>query len=632
MVSFARCSLQKGACSLAIFLWAFSVGGSDRLQEHSDRASRAMRRRDFSAAEKEYRAILAIAPQLAEIRSNLGLALHMQDKFEQAEREFRQALRENPKLFVPNYFLGIQLFKTNRYKEAKTHLESALSLEPSVKEVRYRLAATYVGLKEYDEAIRQYREILEQDPHEVDAHYSMGKIFNQLMEDSVRELSRSPNTPYYGLMLIEALEGGEEWRSIVDTEIPKIIQARPSVSNLHYELGRLRLREGKMDTARDLFRDELAVDPWSYQARYGLSQIELASGRYGDFAEELERAVAIRPEFFCPPPSLIVKIPAADLETAIEHCDTLLAQEFLAAQLARPNSLCDKLAPYTQKLAVSDGDLGNSAETLFQEKRYEAVISRLESGSKQPSRDASQLMAAQAYLETGQLEIAVRIARNLSHKPEVEDAAQYLLSRACQRLALQSLMEIERVAPDSYRAHQLKGGAYMIRNNMREAIVEFNASLDRHPEDAEVLYQLGRAHYYLAEFHDAFEALEKSLQLDPYNAEANFILGEGKVHTQAPEKALPFLTRALELDPSMVKAHEELGKAFLQMSRWEDAVKELELASSIDQSGELYYQLFRAYSKLKMEEKAQRALSRSNKLRQEKIKRERARIASHQQP
>lgn len=235
---------------------------------------------------------------LAEISSNLGLALHMQDKFQQAEKEFREALRANPKLFVPNYFLGIELFKTNRYKEAKTFLETAVGLNPSMTETHYRLAATYVGLKEYDEAIHQYREILKQDPRQVDALYSIGKIYNDLMENSVKELSNFPNSVYYGLTLIEALEGGQEWRSLVETEIPKIIQVHPSVPMLRYELGRLQLKDGKIDAARRLFQEELRVDPWSFQARYGLAQIGLALGQYGDFSQELERAVVIGPGFF----------------------------------------------------------------------------------------------------------------------------------------------------------------------------------------------------------------------------------------------------------------------------------------------------------------------------------------------
>jgi tetratricopeptide (TPR) repeat protein len=163
---------------------------------------------------------------------------------------------------------------------------------------------------------------------------------------------------------------------------------------------------------------------------------------------------------------------------------------------------------------------------------------------------------------------------------------------------------------------------------MRRAIDEFKMALERKPQDAELLYELGRAHYYLAEFPQAFETLEKSLKLDPYNAEANFIVGEGMVYTQEGERAVAYLQRALELEPTMLKAHGELGKAFLQMGQWESAARELEQAVTADSTGELHYQLFRAYSKLNQKEKAQEALTRSTKLRQDKIERERSRVVS----
>jgi tetratricopeptide (TPR) repeat protein len=612
-------------------VWFFFVQGDNKLEEHAERAGAAMQRSDFVEAEKEYRAILAVDPQLAEIRSNLGLALHMQDRFEQAEQEFRAALRANAKLFVPNYFLGVQLFKTNRYGEARSYLEAAVGLNPSMSEARYRLGATYVGLKEYDKAISQYREILKQQPSEVDALYSIGKVYNELMQQTVEELLSSSTGVYYGLMLIEASQDSDEWRSLVNAEIPKIIQGHPSAPTLHYEFGRLQLQDGKMNEAKELFEQELVIDPQSCQARYGLAQIALASGQYGDFSRELEAAVRVRPEFFCPCPPLALKIPAIKLANGLDRCDSPLAQQFLAAQLGKGNSFCGELKPYKDRLEAADQDLGKSPEMLFGEKRYEAVISRLARFSKARSADSSrQLLLAQAYFETGRLEEALSVAETVNRKPGAEQAAGYLLGRCYQGLAVQSLAELDRIAPDSSRAYQLKGEAQFIRKNMHEAIAAFKMALDREPQDAELLYELGRAHYYLAEFPQAFEALRKSLELDPYNAEANFIIGEGMVHTQEPERAVPFLQRALELDPSMLKAHGELGKALLQMNQWENAARELELASSTDPGGELHYQLFRAYTKLDQKEKAQGALTRSNKLRQEKIDRERARLASRQ--
>ena len=44
---------------------------------------------------------------------------------------------------------------------------------------------------------------------------------------------------------------------------------------------------------------------------------------------------------------------------------------------------------------------------------------------------------------------------------------------------------------------------------MREAIAAFKMALDREPEDPELLYELGRAHYYLGEFSQAFETCKR---------------------------------------------------------------------------------------------------------------------------
>jgi tetratricopeptide (TPR) repeat protein len=430
-------------------LWILCLQGSQQLQQHAERAGAAMQRNDFVEAEREYRALLAIAPQLGEIRSNLGLALHMQNKYESAEKEFRLALRSDPKLFVPNFFLGIQLFKTNRYKEAATHLEVAVGVNPSMKQARYELAATYVGLKEYDQAIRQYSEILKQDPQEVDALYSVGKIYNERMERSVEELLSSERGVHYGLLLIQALEGSDEWRSLVDTEIPKIAQAHPAAPLLRYELGRVHLERGELASAKQLFQEELAIDPWSFQSHYALAQIGLAARQYGHFAQELELAITIRPEFFCPLPALLLQVPAAEMANAMEHGSSPLAQQFLAAQLGRPNNFCDGLSAYKQKLAESDQDPQKSAIVLLREKRYEAVIARLANKSGlNPDNPSQQLVLAQAYFETGQCEAAARLADKLSQKPDFGAAARYLQSRSYEMLAVQSVAELERIAPD----------------------------------------------------------------------------------------------------------------------------------------------------------------------------------------
>jgi tetratricopeptide (TPR) repeat protein len=613
-----------------LLLCTASLHGIDQVAELAKQASVALATKDFAAAERGYRAILAIDPRLAEMRSNLGIALHMQGKYDQSELEFRQAARVNPRLFVPNYFLGVRLFKTNRYEEARSFLAAALSIDPGNLQAREWLAATHIGLHEHDEGMRQYRQILKQEPTYVDALYAVGKVYVDLMDRSLKIVASGPENAYYGLLLLEAVGRGEDWRKLIDTKLPTILRANPLIPALRYKLGILKLRSGQTEEARHLFQEEIAIDPWSFQAYYGLAQISLASAQFETFADELNKAVATRPEYFCPAPPIQLRIPGTNLEAALERSRDPLAAQFLAAKLGRTNSFCAQVARFVHQTATNDGSSGKSAEALFREKRYEAAIS-LWTGQSKPTH-SSQLLLAQAYLEVEKFEEAATVANSLILISEFHNLAYYLLCKSYEGLALQTLTELGRIAPESYRTNQLMGEAYFARQNLQEAIHEFKTAITRKPEDAELHYQLGRAYYSSTEFSAALSAFEKSLELDPSNAGANFLSGKIFLSVHEPAKALASFETALRLDPSMVTARAELGKTYLRMNRWQFAARELELASSADTGGELYYELFRAYSALNQREKAQQALAESKKRREQKLERERARLASASLP
>ena len=73
--------------------------------------------------------------------------------------------------------------------------------------------------------------------------------------------------------------------------------------------------------------------------------------------------------------------------------------------------------------------------------------------------------------------------------------------------------------------------------------------------------------------------------------------------------------RALELDPGFLQAHLALGKLYLRAYRFQDAAGELESVVRADSKlAEAYYQLSRAYTRLKRREDAQRAATKFEQL------------------
>jgi len=600
----------------------------DALEDHTDKGVAAMQRGDYATAEVEYRAATALAPQTAQLLSNLGLALTLQEKFEEAEKQFRASLKVNSKLFVPNYFLGKRLFQTNRYVEAKRFLLAALAEKPTDTETRRWLAVTYLGLQEHTKAIAEYRALLKTNPRDEETLYAIGKTYTALMEDALRKISTTTKSLERNLMLVEAVQIGPAWRSLAKSELPRLIVENPSVPGLHRELGKLESEDGNWQAAEKLFREELALDPMDYRACFGLAQVFLAQQNLAAFGEQLDRAIHVRPEFFCPLPDWHVKLDKATLQSLAPQVSSEWGARFLSAVANNDGTFCQQLKSIRQQVEMEAQGSAKSAEDLFRDKRFEVIIKRYTSPSKGSAVKKPSALLARAYFETGDFESAARTIETDMRKPEIRDAEYYLLCRSYQKLAVKALEEMEQQFPDSYRAHQLMGETLLAKQNPREALQPLKLALDRKPQDPEILYLLGRCHYLLGEFLQAFEFLQQAIQRNPYNADAHYLVGEGLVYRQEGAKAIPYLMRALELNPSMLRAHAELGKAYLQAGQPEAAVIELENATTLDSSGDLHYLLYRAYSRLNQKSAAAKALEISTKLREENIARQRRAVES----
>src|SRR5262249_17220935 len=157
---------------------------------------------------------------------------------------------------------------------------------------------------------------------------------------------------------------GPEWRSTAKTLLKGLIKTNPGFPGLRLRLGSLELEEGNLSEARRYFQDEMTVDSFSFQSHFGLAQVSLAFQNYTDFTQEVERAVSVRPEFFCPLPPLLLKVSDLDLEAALQRASASLGGKFLAAYLGKENSFCREVDQYRQEI-VTKVKSSKKAEELF---------------------------------------------------------------------------------------------------------------------------------------------------------------------------------------------------------------------------------------------------------------------------
>jgi cytochrome c-type biogenesis protein CcmH/NrfG len=123
---------------------------------------------------------------------------------------------------------------------------------------------------------------------------------------------------------------------------------------------------------------------------------------------------------------------------------------------------------------------------------------------------------------------------------------------------------------------------------------------------------------------DAQKELEAALVLDPSRTHALCLLGRFYVQKRENEKAVPYLQKALRLQPDLVEASSLLGTAYVRIGHFADAVPRLQQAASLDFYGNVNYQLFLAYKKLGQVQLAQKALARSQQLRQSSLEHDEA--------
>src|ERR1700761_2940851 len=77
----------------------------EELSSHLAAAQAAEKRRDYSAASRQYEEILRKQPDLALIRQSLAIDYHLQNRYPEAIMEFERALKLDPGLWGSYLFL-----------------------------------------------------------------------------------------------------------------------------------------------------------------------------------------------------------------------------------------------------------------------------------------------------------------------------------------------------------------------------------------------------------------------------------------------------------------------------------------------------------------------------------------------
>jgi tetratricopeptide (TPR) repeat protein len=166
-----------------------------------------------------------------------------------------------------------------------------------------------------------------------------------------------------------------------------------------------------------------------------------------------------------------------------------------------------------------------------------------------------------AQIQTGQLTEAVaNLQAALAAHPNDADLLYYL-GRASGLLAKQSIDNLLALYPESARAHQAMAENYFVLRRMPEAEKEYREALHLRPGLPEVHLALGEVYAGASQWVKAEEEFRQQAKLQPGNAEAAYRLGVALLEQGKAREARAELVRADRLLPEMPETLYSLGKA-----------------------------------------------------------------------
>jgi tetratricopeptide (TPR) repeat protein len=136
------------------------------------------------AATVALRDSLRLAPDLAEARASLGLALYAMGDLDGAAEQLRRTLRARPDLAEARLTLAAVLVARQEWPAARAELEAALAAQPDLAQAHYTLGVVRYAQGDLAGAIDAYRRVLAREPRAHDARYHLALVLKLARRDT----------------------------------------------------------------------------------------------------------------------------------------------------------------------------------------------------------------------------------------------------------------------------------------------------------------------------------------------------------------------------------------------------------------------------------------------------------------
>ena len=267
----------------------------EQVRVHFSAARQAEKAGDLAKAASEYQAALKLRPDEPVIYNNLGLVYHLQLRYREAIEAFQQALKLNPELLGANLFLGIDYYRTNQSEKGLDPLKNAITSNPNDVQAHLYLGRCYLDLGRYEEALQEVQKAVKLAPKDADAFYTLGQVYGKLMGAAYLKMAEvDPDSYRVYQVLAESYDSQKDMEKAIDA-YKKAISRKPGLPGLHYGLGDVYWRAGRVDEGLKEFQEELRLNPENYLAIWKIGNLYMLKSNWDEAIPYLEKAILHAP-------------------------------------------------------------------------------------------------------------------------------------------------------------------------------------------------------------------------------------------------------------------------------------------------------------------------------------------------
>jgi tetratricopeptide (TPR) repeat protein len=199
--------------------------------------------------------------------------------------------------------------------------------------------------------------------------------------------------------------------------------------------------------------------------------------------------------------------------------------------------------------------------------------------------DPSYVLAL-CYLDTRRYDDARHaFARQFGFEPESAPAylltGRMLLRHEFLPVAQEYAKKAAELDPRLPLSRQLLGEIALAKQDVDEAVAEFEKERDLNPLYGGIYDRLGDAYTRAGQYQKALQALQQAVLLEPNSTGPYILLGKVMLKQQDPVSAAMYLERARTMDPNNYMTHSLLGQAYRALGKTAEASREAETAEKL---------------------------------------------------